>query len=139
MKRLISTVAVLQVLGAAWLVGSALPAGASHPVAGTYQWFVQVNAEQTVVLLSNHTVGSPNSGTWSVSSRVVTVTLQGAPAGALECQKYNQPPNCAYSAVSTGRKTPAGIATQSRPGTWTGYIGSLALVTSPFYAVRTGP
>jgi hypothetical protein len=140
MKRLISALAVLQILAAGWLVGSALPASASsHPVAGTYQWYVQGTSSQTVVLWRNHTVGSPNSGTWSVSRRVVTVQVQGAPAGAPQCQKAGQPPNCTYSSVSTGRKTSTGIASQSSPGTWTGYIGSLAVVTQPFYAVRTGP
>jgi hypothetical protein len=139
-KQWISAAVVLPVLTAACLVSVASPAdAATHPVAGTYQWFVQGNAAQTVVLLSNHTVQAPNSGTWAVSRHVITVQMQGAPAGAFECQKYGQPPGCTYGTVSTGPRTSTGIASSSTPGTWTGTIGSVDLVTEPFYAVRTGP
>ena len=140
MRRPVVAVALLPVFAITLLVGSALPVGAStHPVAGTYKWYVQGITVQTVVLLRNHTAGSPNSGTWSVSRGVISVRLQGASAGAFECEKYGQPPDCAYNAVSAGRKTSTGIASHSSPGTWTGYIGSLPLVTESFYAVRTGP
>jgi len=139
MKRIVSVVAILQVLAAAWLVGSASPAGASaHTVPGSYQWYVQGSSPQTIVLARNHTVGSPGTGTWSVSKHVVIVKIQGAPAGFVQCQKAGQPPNCTYSSVSMGRKTSTGIASQSSPGTWSGYVGSLAVVSDPFYAVRTG-
>jgi hypothetical protein len=139
MKRLVSAVAILELLAAAWLVGSALPAGAStNPVSGTYQWYVQGSSPQTFVLMRNHTVGSPSDGTWSLSRHLVTVKVQGPPAGFVQCQKAGQPPNCTYGSVSTGPRTSTGIASQSSPGTWTGYVGSLAVVTEPFYAVRTG-
>ncbi len=140
MRRFVIALAFLPVFATAWLVGSALPAGAAmHPVTGTYQWFVQGSPAQTLTLLRHHVVGAPDSGTWSVSKHVVTVQLQGAPAGASKCQEADQPSNCTYSSVATGPKTATGIASASSPGTWTGYIGSLALVTEPFYAVRTGP
>ena len=140
MKRRIVAAAVLPMLTALLLVGSALPAGAAvHPVAGTYQWYVQGSPAQTVVLVRNHTVAAPGSGTWSVAKHVVTVDAPGAPAGAVPCLKAGQPPNCSYSAVSTGPRTPTGIAGPSSPGTWTGYIGSDPVVTASFYAVRTGP
>ncbi len=140
MKRLVSAVAILELLAASWLVGSALPAGAStRPVFGTYQWYVQGTSPQTYFLMRNHTVGSPSDGTWSLSRHFMTVKVQGSAAGFVQCQKAGQPPSCTYSSVSTGRKTSTGIASQSSPGTWTGYVGSLAVVTEPFYAVRTGP
>lgn len=99
---------------------------------------VQGDSPFSIVLERNHTVGPGNSGSWSISKRVVTIQLQGGPAGIILCSHAGQPPNCTASSTYVGPKTAGGIASPSAPGTTTDYVGSFAVLTQPFYAVRTG-
>ncbi len=130
--------AIMLGTGATWLLGPAAGAAAMHPTAGTYEVYVQGYSPFSLVLEHDHSVGSGNSGSWAVQKHVVTIQLQGGPAGILICSHAGQPPNCDYSSTYVGPKTTGGIASSSAPGTATGYVGSYPVITQPFYAVRTG-
>ena len=123
------------------LVVSAPGAGAvggPHSIAGTYRAFApNFSGPVTLVLLPNHSVeGSLSS--WTQNGTFVTIVAFGGPASPIVCVQHHQPPTCNYNDVSTGPKTPTGIASQQVPGSAGIYVGGALLLTSPFWAVRTG-
>ncbi|MGH3579730.1 MAG: hypothetical protein ACRDU0_19535 [Mycobacterium sp.] len=124
-----------------WILGPTGPADAivarHHPVAGTYQVTISGVAQLTTVLSRDHTVTNP-SGTWSVHKHVVTIQGTAGQASAFDCLRHGQPPFCNFSDVIGGPVTPTGIASPTSPGTANVYIGSALLLSSPFWAVRTG-
>jgi hypothetical protein len=72
-----------------------------------------------------------------VAKHVITITTT-SPAPIVMCLNADQTPNCEFTDISVGPKTPAGIASQSAPGVAVAYLGSLQVAASPFWAVRTG-
>jgi hypothetical protein len=142
LRRLVTAAVVLPLLGAVGLLSSASPAAAadSHWVAGTYQLFIQGYGAQTLVLLGNHTVGPPNSGTWAVQKprQEVTVVVAGGQAQPIDCLRAGQSPPCYFSDQYSGPKTPTGIASQAAPGVANAYIGGDLVLSEPCWAVRTG-
>ena len=140
LRRPVSALVILPLIATFVLLSPAEPAAAGTPwVSGTYQLFVQDFGTQTLVLLRDHTVGPPpNSGTWAVHNREVTVDVVGGQAPVITCLRAGQGPTCYFSDRYSGARTPSGIASQAAPGVANAYVGSLLLLSEPFWAVRTG-
>jgi hypothetical protein len=142
LRRLGCTAAVI--LGAliVTLVPTATAGAAMKPTAGIYQVYESQSASFSWVLERNHTVAmagvSDPSSSWSVLRHVVTVHLEGAPAGTIICLHAGQQPNCLASSTYVGPKTVNGIASSTDQGTVTDYVGTEAVLSNSFYAVRTG-
>ena len=142
-RRFVTVLAVLPMFATA-LLSSGSPAAAaaadSHWVSGTYQLFIQGYGTQTLVLLDNHTVGPPNSGTWSVAKpkHEVQVNVAGGQAPIISCLHAGLGPTCYFSDQYSGPKTPTGIASQADPGVANAYLGGVLLLSEPCWAVRTG-
>jgi len=142
MKRRVASVLIVpSVLATSFaLTATATAAVVHHPTAGSYDIYIG-GSPGTMVLLSNHTVGpqgSTNNGTWSIQKGVVTVDSQGGEAPPQDCGMAGLPFLCYFNDVLTGPKTRPGIASQSKPGTATAYLGSYEILSEPYYAVRTG-
>ena len=141
LRRHVSALVILPLIAMAVLLSQAPPVAAadSHWVSGTYQLFVQGDSPETLVLLHDHTVGPPpNSGTWAVQNREVTVDLVGGQAPVITCLRAGQGPTCYFTSQFSGPKTPSGIASQAAPGVANAYVGSDLVLSEPFWAVHTG-
>jgi hypothetical protein len=139
---------VILLVTAGFSVGFGQAAGAvtaDHWVAGTYQAFAPGigSGPMALILNANHTavfVGG-STGTWLGGKHLVGINTS-APLPDLICVGAGQPPGCSANEVFNGPKTPAGIASQSAPGSaavfLVGAFGSFEILSSPFWAVRTG-
>lgn len=134
-RSLWSALGALTIVLGGLVLGPVSSAGAAtRPFAGTYEFFITGSSPGTLVLLRDGALEGA-VGTWSKSRHVVTIDLQGNPAGPVICLNFHQPPFCNYTDIYVGTKTSTGIA-----GTVTAYVGTAtqAVGSTPFSAVRTG-
>ena len=142
LRRLGCTTTIILGALVATFFPTATAGAALKPTVGTYEVYVSQSAPFSWVLERNHTVASAGvsdpSSSWSVLRHVVTVHLEGSPAGPIICLHAGQPPNCLASSTYVGPKSVNGIASSTDQGTVTDYVGTEAVLSDSFYAVRTG-
>jgi hypothetical protein len=140
-RRFIATLAVVPLFATVGLFSSASPASAVglRPVAGTYQMTVAGDGAQTLVLLHDHTVGTPfDNGSWVEGRRTVTIDVTGGQAPITLCLDAGQGPTCYVTDQFSGTWTTTGIGSPTDPGVANAYVGSELIDSEPFWAVRTG-
>ena len=142
-RRAIISLAVVPLLAAVLLLNSATPAEAdSHWVRGTYQAFVEgLGAPENLILLPDHTLGPAGSypdGTWTVRKHMVSISYTGGEAPVVSCEHAGLGAICYFTMTYDGPKTPTGIPSEAEPGTASAYIGSISVISWPFWALRTG-